>query len=39
MSGDHKQERLVLVGLLALFCAIGLMLLIVSVFGDGFAGG
>jgi hypothetical protein len=38
MSVEKKQERLVLLGLLALFCAAGLMLLVVSVFGGGFAG-
>ena len=33
-----REEQVVLVGLLGLFCAVGLMLLIVSVFGGGFAG-
>jgi len=35
---DQKQERLVLLGLLGLFCVIGLMLLFVSVMGGGIAG-
>ncbi len=35
---DQKQERLVLFGLLGLFCAVGLMLLFVTVFGGGIAG-
>lgn len=38
MSSDHKQERIVLIGLIGLFCAVGLMLAFVSVFGGGFAG-
>ena len=38
MSSDPKQERLVLFGLLGLFCVIGLMLLFVTVFGGGIAG-
>ncbi len=38
MNTDRKQERLVLFGLLGLFGAVGLMLLIVSVFGGGFDG-
>ncbi len=38
MSAEKKQERIVLFGLLALFLAVGLMLLVVSVFGGGFAG-
>ena len=38
MSAEKRQERLVLIGLLGLFCAVGLMLFVVSVFGGGLAG-
>lgn len=35
---DQKQERVMLLGLLGIFCAVGLMLLFVTVFGGGIAG-
>ncbi len=35
---DQKQERVVLLGLIGLFCAVGMMLLFVTVFGGGIAG-
>lgn len=38
MSSNPKQERIVLLGLVGLFCAVGLMLLFVTVFGGGIAG-
>jgi len=38
MSTDHNQERIVLIGLIGLFCAVGLMLAFVSIFGGGIAG-
>ena len=38
MKPEKKQERIVLIGLLALFCAIGAMIVFVSVFGGGLAG-
>ena len=33
-----REEQVVLIGLLGMFCVVGLMLLVVSVFGGGFAG-
>ena len=33
-----REDQIVLLGLFGLFCAVGLMLLVVSVFGGGFAG-
>ena len=33
------EDQLVLIGLIGLFCATGLMLFIVSVFGGGISGG
>ena len=33
-----REEHVVLLGLLGMFAAVGLMLLVVSVFGGGFAG-
>ncbi|MFO1116620.1 MAG: hypothetical protein U1E28_13120 [Beijerinckiaceae bacterium] len=38
MDQDRKQERIVLIGLLALFLAVGAMLAAVSIFGGGLAG-
>jgi hypothetical protein len=37
MSQGKREERLVLIGLVGLFLAVGLMLLVVSVFGGGLA--
>ncbi len=38
MSNEQRQERVVLIGLIGLFCAVGLMLAFVSIFGGGLAG-